>query len=80
MSVRAFFRRLRAIVSRAGGGDGRESAEDAQLAAIQREVERGLDALRRAQEEHAASCKGAGSALAGPARPEAQTRSSGAGG
>ncbi len=72
MSVRAFFRRLRAIAWRAEAVS--ESAEDAQLAAIQREVERGLDALRHAQEESAASCESAGAAP-GMSRREGHARS-----
>jgi hypothetical protein len=69
MDVRAFFRGFRAF---AGQAKTDESADDAQLAAIQREVERGLEALRRAQEEAAA-----GSRSAAGDQPGAVLRSTG---
>jgi hypothetical protein len=57
MDVRAFFRGFRALGGQAKTAD--EEGEDAQLVAIQREVERGLEALRRAQEEAAGgACSG----------------------
>jgi hypothetical protein len=72
MDVRAFFRGFRAFTSQAKTDGG---ADEAQLAAIQREVERGLEALRRAQEEAAAGTKSAGSD-----QPEAGLPSTGTGG
>ena len=68
MSLRALFRRLRAIVMR--GAAAGESEEETQLAEIRHEVERGLDALRRAQDERVVSHQGVAFAPADLTRAE----------
>jgi hypothetical protein len=77
MGVRAFLRSLRVLSPSDGGA---ESTDDAQLAEIQREVERGLEALRRLQQERAAAGETAEAAPADPCPPEAEARATCGGG